>query len=103
MEGVAGQVSADFRALVDAVFAGKKPRTPPLVEVLWLDAEDIDGDWLTNDDIERSHPAPTLSVGYMVHRDNKCVKLVSLVNVSHAAHGLTIPAGMVRRITRLSR
>lgn len=93
----------DFRALVDAVFAGKTPRTPALVEVLWLDAEDINADWITNDDIAKSCPAPTLTVGYLVHQDDHAVKLVSLVNHTHAAHGLTIPRGMVKRITRLKR
>lgn len=96
-------MNADFRALVESVFAGKVPRTMPLVEVQWLDAEDINGDWLTGDEIDKSHPAPTLTVGYLVHRDDKCVKVVALVNTTHAAYGLTIPAGMVRKITRLRR
>lgn len=96
-------MSADFRALVDAVVGRKNPRLPALVEVLWLDAEDISADWISADDIAKSAPAPTLSVGYMIHCDDKAVKLVALVNTTHAAHGITIPRGMVKRITRLKR
>lgn len=94
---------SDFRAFVDAVFSRKNPRTFPLVEVQWLDAEDIGGDWLTNDDIDKSCPAPTLTVGYLVRDDARAVKVVALINHTHAAHGITIPRGMVKRITRLSR
>ena len=93
----------DFRALVDAVFARANPRTPPLVEVLWLDAEDIGVDWFGNDEINKSGPAPSLTVGYLVHRDDKCLKVISLVNHSHAGWGMTIPLGMVKRVNRLKR
>ena len=93
----------DFKTFVDQVFNRKNPRTPALVEVQWLDAEDINNDWLTNDDIDKSGPAPTLTVGYLVRQDTKAIKLVSLINHTHAAHGITIPAGMVQKITKLSR
>lgn len=93
----------DFKALVDAVFARKNPKSPPLVEVLWLDAEDISGDWFDNDGIEKSGPAPSLSVGYLLRKDDQSVKLAALINHTHAAHGITIPRGMVKKINYLHR
>lgn len=94
---------SDFRALVDAVFAGRNPRTPPLVEVQWLDATDIDAQWFDEDEMGRAKPAPTLTVGYLMERNTDHIKVVSLVNNDHGANGIVIPMGMVRRITRLSR
>lgn len=96
-------MSADFRALVDAVFARKNPRTPPLVEVLWLDATDIDAQWFDEDEMGRAKTAPTLTVGYLMERTDHHIKVVSLVNHDHGAMGIVIPAGMVKRITRLRR
>lgn len=93
----------DFKTLVDAVFGKKNPKNPPLVEVLWLDAEDISGDWFDNDGIEKSGPAPSLSVGYLLSKDDKAVKVAALINHTHAAHGITIPMGMVKKINYLRR
>lgn len=93
----------DFKTLVDAVFDKKNPKTPPLVEVLWLDAEDISGDWFDNDGIDKSCPAPSVSVGYLLYKDDKAVKVAALINHTHAAHGITIPMGMVKKINYLHR
>lgn len=93
----------DFKKLVDAVFSKKNPKTPPLVEVLWSDASDIGSDWFGHDEINKSHPAPSLSVGYLVHKDKECVKILSLVNDTHAGNGIMIPTGMVKKINYLHR
>lgn len=93
----------DFKTIVETVFSGKNPTSPPLVEVQWLDAEDICDSWGDKDDLERSMPAPSLAVGYLLHKDKSCVKLVSLVNHSHIGNGITIPIGMVKKITYLQR
>lgn len=93
----------DFKHIVESVFSNKNPSTPPLVEVQWLDAEDITADWGDKDEVERSAPAPSLSVGYLLHKDKECVKIVALVNTSHISHGITIPLGMVKKITYLQR
>jgi hypothetical protein len=93
----------DFKKLVDAVFGRKDPKTPPLVEVLWLDASDIDSGWFGHEEITRSKPAPSLSVGYLFHKDDVCVKIVSLVNDTHGGNGIMIPTGMVKKINYLHR
>lgn len=93
----------DFKKLVDSVFAKQNPKTPPLVEVLWLDASDIADGWFDHNDIERSKPAPSVSVGYLFHKDEQCVKVVSLVNDTHGGHGIMIPMGMVKKINYLQR
>lgn len=93
----------DFKAVVDAVFAKKNPKKPPLVEVLWLDASDIEAGWFGHDEINKSRPAPSLSVGYLMHKDKECVKLISLINDTHAGNGIMIPMGMVKKINYLHR
>lgn len=93
----------DFKSLVDSVFGKKNPSTPPLVEVQWLDATDIESGWFDKEDIEKSTPAPSLFVGYLFHKDNNCVKVIPLVNHNHCGNGITIPIGMVKKITYLSR
>lgn len=93
----------DFKDLVNAVFGKKNPKKPPLVEVLWLDASDIDGGWFGHEEIQKSKPAPSLSVGYLFHKDEVSIKIVSLVNDTHAANGIMIPAGMVQKINYLHR
>lgn len=93
----------DFKSLVDSVFAGKNPTTPPLVEVQWLDATDIEDGWFDKEDIEKSVPAPSLFIGYLFHKDKECVKVIPLVNHNHCGNGITIPIGMVKKITYLVR
>lgn len=93
----------DFKNTVEAVFAGKPLKNPPLVEVLWLDAADIAHGWFGHDEIEKSKPAPSLSVGYLMSKDEQCVKLVSLINDTDAGNGIMIPIGMVKKINYLKR
>ena len=93
----------DFKKTVEAVFGKKYPKNPPLVEVLWLDAADIAAGWFGHDEIERSKPAPSLSVGYLMSKDNVCIKLVSLINDTDAGNGIMIPTGMVKKINYLKR
>lgn len=93
----------DFKALVEAVFSKKNPKRPPLVEVLWYDAGDIASDWFDNDDIDKVSPFPSLSVGYLLRKDDKSVKIASLINNEHGANGIIIPLGMVKKINYLHR
>lgn len=93
----------DFKKLVDAVFGKKNPKSPPLVEVLWLDASDIDSGWFGHEEILKSKPAPSLSVGYLFSKDAHSVKIVSLVNDTHGGNGIMIPMGMVKKINYLHR
>jgi hypothetical protein len=93
----------DFKTLVDSVFGKKNPKNPPLVEVLWLDASDIEVGWFGHEEIQKSKPAPSLSVGYLMQKDEESVKIVSLINHSHAGNGIMIPMGMVKKINYLQR
>lgn len=93
----------DFKKTVEAVFGKKNPKTPQIVEVLWLDAADISLGWFGHDEIEKSKPAPSLSVGYLMSKNSECIKLVSLINDSDAGNGIMIPMGMVKKINYLKR
>ena len=93
----------DFKNLVESVFSGKSPSNPPLVEIHWLDATDIDSGWYEKEEIDKSVPAPSLFVGYLFHKDTECVKVIPLVNYTHCGNGITIPMGMVKKITYLQR
>jgi hypothetical protein len=93
----------DFKKFVESVFGKKNPSKPPLVEVLWLDASDIESGWFGHEEIQKSKPAKSLSVGYLMHKDAECVKLVSLINDTHAGNGIMIPTGMVQKINYLHR
>lgn len=95
--------SAEFKTLVDDLFDKKSPKTPPLVEVLWYDATDIGVQWFDKEELDKCKPAPSLAVGYLFHKDEECIKIVSLVNQSHGGNGLLIPTGMVKKINYLKR
>ena len=71
-----------------------------IVEVVWRDASDIGGDWVTADDAV-IEPAVSLSVGYLIASNKDSVTLAALVNETHFAHGITIPRGMVSEIRDL--
>jgi hypothetical protein len=71
-----------------------------LVEVIWSDASDIGGDWVTADDAV-IEPAVSLSVGYLIASNKDSVSLAALVNESHFAHGITIPRKMVVEVRDL--
>lgn len=73
----------------------------PLVEVIWSDASDIGGDWVTADEAV-IEPAVSLSVGYLIASNKNSVSLAALVNESHFAHGITIPRKMIVEIRTLS-
>ena len=93
----------DFPTLINSVFNDENPTNPPLVEVLWFDAEDIAAGWAEKEDMDKSCPTPSLSVGYLFHKDKFCVKVLPLVNKMHFANGITIPMGMVLQINYLTR
>jgi hypothetical protein len=92
-----------FKNLVDDVFGKKDPKSPPLVEVQWVDATDIGANWFDMGEIERCIPAPSLAVGYLFSKDKDSVKVVPLVNHDHGGNGILIPMGMVKKITYLHR
>ena len=75
----------------------------PIVEVLWSDAVQIaeDGMWVELDKV-RSKPCKSRTVGYLIHETPKAITVAALYNEQgHAGLGITIPAGMIRKVRRL--
>ena len=76
----------------------------PIVEVWWDDAVQLtaDGEWLDLAKIGNK-PARSRTVGYLIHETDKAVTVVGLYNdQGHAGLGITIPAGMVTEVRRLT-
>lgn len=71
-----------------------------LVEVVWRDATDIGGDWVSAEEAILE-PAISLSVGYLIASNKDSVSVAALVNETHFAHGITIPRKMVVEIRDL--
>ncbi|NBW35730.1 MAG: hypothetical protein EBR30_12070 [Cytophagia bacterium] len=71
-----------------------------LVEVVWRDATDIGGDWVSAEDAVLE-PAMSFSVGYLIASNKDSVSIAGLVNETHFAHGMTIPRKMVVEIRDL--
>ena len=77
-------------------------RQPP-VEILWLDATSVSGDeWATWQEAERTTPAPTCTVGYIIANTANHVTVVATVNDHHIGHGITIPKGMITEMRQLT-
>lgn len=67
----------------------------PIEEVVWDDAVAFAIDWEeeVNSDLCR-----TTTVGYLVHETKKAITLVSVINMTHVAHGIVIPkSGIISR------
>lgn len=70
------------------------------VEVLWEDAEGHAA-WTTHKDADKL-AAPLVTVrGYVVKRDKKIMVLAMGYHEDSWLNVLTIPAGMVRKVTKL--
>lgn len=71
----------------------------PVVCVEWIDAEQ-DPQWIAKDEIAKIEAPIVKSYGVIMRRDNKVLILAhSIVGDSYGCN--TIPAGMVRKVTRL--
>lgn len=93
-----GRVIAECHdVVVSRVHGDRKVR---LVEVVWSDASDIGGDWVSAEDAN-IEPAVSLSVGYLIASNKDSLSLAALVNETHFAHGITIPKKMVVEIRDL--
>ena len=72
-----------------------------IVEIVWDDAVSVGGlDWEDEHSVD-INAAPSVSLGYLVAQTKEAVTVVSLINESHYAHGITIPMGMVVEIREL--
>lgn len=70
-----------------------------VVKVEWIDAES-DSRWLEMSDIEKMKAPVAISYGVIVRRDKNVLILAHSICGEH--YGVnTIPAGMVKRITKL--
>ena len=81
------------------------PKNYPIVEVLWTDAEEI-GDVGWNDLKEQlksaKKPCPTMkSVGYVLHRGDTHISLVSTVGADLSSTLEKIPTGFIKEIREL--
>ena len=82
-----------------------KPESLPIVEVVWIDAEEH-GEIGWNDlkaMLKRAKkPCPVMnSVGYEVHRDDDHISLLSTIGPDECSTLEKIPTGFIRSITVL--
>lgn len=64
-----------------------------IVEVIWNDAQAVATEqWEEGFDGE---PATTCTVGYLVGETKTTVTLMSMINMNHIGHGITIPRGCI--------
>ena len=67
----------------------------PIVEVVWEDAVAYALDW---EEEVSSKLCLTTTVGYLVKETKMAVTLVSVINMTHVAHGIVIPkSGILSR------
>lgn len=72
-----------------------------IVEIEWYDAVSVGGwDWVCEEDIE-TEASLSFAIGYLVYETKEAMTIVSLVNESHYAHGITIPKGMITAVRRM--
>jgi hypothetical protein len=78
----------------------------PLVRVVWNDAEDSDGTWSDESEVEAfaNHDCTVESVGFLVSKTDKYVTLAGDWIPHTKQHGRVtkIPAGMVGKIEPLN-
>ena len=69
------------------------------VEVLWLDASGTPG-WFLAEDAIKTTLATIQSIGYLISRDSKVIRIAQSINQSDADIGevLTIPRCQVKKI-----
>ena len=75
--------------------------TIPIVEICWLDAISTGDDWINNQELD-TNPAPSIAIGYLAHQTPHTVTLVSMVNETHWANGITIPRGCIHTIKTIT-
>lgn len=88
----------------EEVMGNEKPgrtHTPRIVEIEWVDALAIGGDDWTDDEEVTAKGMPSKTVGYVIHESEEAISVVSLVNLHHYGHGITIPKGCVTKVRTL--
>jgi hypothetical protein len=75
-------------------------RSKRFVEVLWLDAEGHSA-WTTDRDADKLEPPLVMMRGYLVRRTKEVVVLAMGYHEDCWLNVFTIPAGMVKKVTRL--
>jgi hypothetical protein len=74
-------------------------KSNPVVKVEWIDAES-DSRWLDTDDIKAMKAPVAVSYGVVVRRDKDVLIIAHSICGDHFGVN-TIPAGMVRKVTKL--
>ena len=72
-----------------------------VVEIWWVDAVAVAPEQWEDETGVSLAPAPSLAVGYVIGETAESITVVSLVNESHYAHGITIPKGCVTKVVTL--
>lgn len=72
----------------------------PLVEVRWLDAVEMSGEWVEHAKV-RNKAMPSRTAGYLVAESDDAVTVAALVNRTHVAQGVTIPRRMISELVYL--
>jgi len=85
----------------------KKPTDWPIVEVIWIDAEEYgEIGWNDTDEVLEyaKKPCPTMrSIGYCVHRDEHHIAILSTYNEDHSGSVEKIPLSFVVKVNELHR
>lgn len=72
----------------------------PLVEVRWIDAVEMAGEWVEHAKV-RNRPMASRSAGYLVAESDEAITVCSLVNRNHVAQGTTIPRPWITELVYL--
>lgn len=72
-----------------------------IVLVEWLDAKS-ESDWKEKAEIAALKVEPTKTAGFLVRKGRDAIVIAQTVNTMHMADFLTIPRGMVQKITELT-
>lgn len=79
----------------------KKPKPLPIVEVEWVDITSYHS-WMDLKDAEAYKPVGIRSVGYLLNRDKKNIRLVMTTSDDMGAAVIkVIPLGCVTKVTRI--
>ena len=81
---------------------GTRKKGVRIVEIEWIDAVAVGGeDWADETELD-IYGMPSLTIGYVINETDETITIVSLVNMTHYSHGITIPKGCVTAIKNLS-
>lgn len=81
--------------------ADQKKTPPPMVLVVWEDAAVLDDDRWAYAEEHKYDPAIIHTVGYLLHRSKAGIIITGSWCPDHTGPRDQIPAGMIRKVTKL--